>query len=326
MVEKKVLNKRIIKKILKEKYGITVNDIKLVNGGSAEIYQIDNKYILKLFQSKYKIEDVEKEIKVINYLKEKQYNVVKYYKTLENKFYLTYNDRVMILEEYIEGYTKEKFSSSIDEIKECGYLHGLLVKDLLDYKTDDIQEVDEYFNFENSINKLKKIIAMGDNKIVISDLESKIKILEKINLDLTNIDKISYYVSHGDFSYLQFIYKDNKCRAIIDFIRVKKLPIVWEIMRSYSYMDKRGINCEIDIDNLVLYVKEFMKEIKLNKYDLQYMPYIYVCQLLASTYGYKQVYTDNNLELLEFARYRTKLCICVYEHIEEISKRLLELL
>ena len=72
-------------------------------------------------------------------------------------------------------------------------------------------------------------MSMGDNEIVISDMKKKIDILEKIKLDLSNIDKISYYVSHGDFSYLQFIYDEDKCKAIIDFIRVKKLPIVWEI-------------------------------------------------------------------------------------------------
>lgn len=328
MIEKKVLNKRSIKKLIRDNYGIEIDEVKTVSGGSAEIYLLENdtKYILKLYQSKYKLEDVLKEITVINYLKDKNYLVPKYYETLNHEYCVVYKDRVMILQEYIAGATKEKFEASISEIKECGYLHGLLVRNLMDYETSTIQEIDEYFDFENSIKKLNKVINMGDNKIVISDMKKKIEILEKIKLDLSNIDKVSYYVSHGDFSYLQFIYDEGKCKAIIDFIRVKKLPIVWEIMRSYSYMDKKCEDSEIDIDNLILYVKEFMREVPLNKYDLEYMPYIYLCQLLASTYGYKEVYTNDNLEVLKFAQFRTKLCLYLYKHVDEISKRLGEIL
>lgn len=327
MIEKKMLNDKKIKKILKENYNIKTKKIELITAGSAEIYKISStsKYILKLYQSKYSKPEIDKEIDVINYLRNKNFIVPKYVKTISNEYSVKINNRYLILQECISGETKEKFMATTKEIKECGYIHGLLVKNLMDYKTNNVEE-GNWYDFKNNISKLQQIINSGNNEIVINDLNEKINIMNKIEIDLSNIDKISYYVSHGDFSYLQCIYEDGKIKSIIDFIRTKKLPIVWEIMRSYSYMDKKCKNAEIDIDNLVLYVKEFMKSITLNKYDLKYMPYVYMCQLLRSTYGYKEVYKKNNNDILEFAHFRTELCKYIYENIEEISKRLEEII
>lgn len=327
MIEKKVLNNKIIKEILKENYNIKANKIQLVTTGSAEIYKISSTkdYILKLYQSKYSKVEIDKEIDVINYLRGKDFIVPSYIKTISNEYSIKINNRYMILQECIKGESKEKFMASIEEIKECGYIHGLLVKNLIDYKVEDIEE-GNWYDFEKNKAKLQEVIALGNNKIVIDDLNEKIDIMNNLDIDLSNIDKISYYVSHGDFSYLQFIYEENKIKAIIDFIRVKKLPIVWEVMRSYSYMDKACKDGKINIDNLIIYVKEFMKSIPLNKYDLKYMPYIYMCQLLRSTYGYKESYQKDNNNILEFAHFRTKLCKNIYENIEEIERRLGELI
>lgn len=327
MIEKKVLNSRKIKEILKENYNIEVDKIKLITKGSAEIYKISSRkdYILKLYQTKYSKKEIDKEIDVINYLKRKKFIVPKYIKTLNNEYSVKIDNRYMILQEYISGKSKEKFMATKNEIKECGYIHGLLVKNLMNYSVEEVEE-GNWYDFDKNIQKLNEIIKMGDNELVINDLNEKIDIMKNLKIDLSDIDKISYYVSHGDYSYLQFIYEEKKVKAIIDFIRVKKLPIVWEIMRSYSYMDKECKEGNINIDNLVLYVKEFMKSVPLNKYDLKYMPYVYMCQLLRSTYGYKEIYKKDNNDILEFAHFRTKLCKNIYENCEEISRKLCELI
>ena len=62
---------------------------------------------------------------------------------------------------------------------------------------------------------------------------------------------------------------------------------MWEIARSYSYIDKKAINGNIDVKNLVDYTKEVSKSITLNKYDLKYLPYVYLIQLARSTFGYE---------------------------------------
>lgn len=324
MIEKRLLNKTKIRKLFRDEYSLNAKNIELVSSGSAEIYKIDNKYILKLFQSKYNKKEILKEVKVINYLKKKNIPVPTYVKAKKNDYVVKVENRFLIVQYYIDGKTKDKFEGTIDEIKECGYLHGLIVKSLLGYKDVQKDKMD-WYNKKENIAKLKKIIKMGNNKSIKEDLNKKISMIENLNYDFKDIDKITFYTSHGDFSYLQFIYDNDGVKAIIDFIKVKKLAIVWEIIRSFTYMDKDAKNGIINVDNLVLYVKEFMKLVPLSKTDLEYMPYIYLSQLLRSTYGYKEYYLNKNKEALQFAHFRTNLCEYLYKNAEIISKKLGEL-
>ena len=61
--------------------------------------------------------------------------------------------------------------------------------------------------------------------------------------DLTQIKKCNRQ-SYPTVIYnvLQSIYEKEHIKAIIDFASVAKLPIVWEIIRSYSYLDKEAKN------------------------------------------------------------------------------------
>ena len=64
---------------------------------------------------------------------------------------------------------------------------------------------------------------------------------------------------------------------------------------------------------------------KLNEYDLKYMSYIYLIQLLGSTYGYKEYINNNeNIELLEFEYFRANICKYLFNNAENISNRLLK--
>lgn len=55
------------------------------------------------------------------------------------------------------------------------------------------------------------------------------------------------------------------------------------------------------------------------------MTYLYLIQLLTSTYGYKQFIEDNSKTyLLEFAYFRTRLCRFLFENVEKISDTLIE--
>ena len=55
------------------------------------------------------------------------------------------------------------------------------------------------------------------------------------------------------------------------------------------------------------------------------MPYLYLIQLLTSTYGYKQYIYDNlETNLLAFAYFRTDLCRYLFENADKISRILVE--
>ena len=335
MIEKSLLTENIIKKVVNKKYGIEIKKIKKVARGSANIYKLNNDIILKEFQSKYKKEDIEKEIKILNALREVNLNVPKYIKTFNGKSYFIHKNRIIILQKFIKGYIKEPNTGNQEQIIESAKILGLIVKGLAGKNIKmPISDITEWYSedtIKRSIKKfedlIKKCVDKDDKKIK-EDLEEKIKMLKNIKdvCDFEKIKKITISETHGDYSVQQFIYnKSGKIAAVIDFVSTAKMPIIWEIIRSYSYIDKEVKNGEINIHNLVMYVKEFTQYYPLNYYDIKYLPYLYLIQLLCSSYGYKQ-YLENkqNKKILKFAIFRTNLARSIYKKGNEISENLIK--
>ena len=81
MIEQTTFSNMEIQNELYKRYKLKVNNIEIVNEGTANIYKImsDNgKFILKEFQSKYLQEDVLKEINAIEYLKSYSFKFVNF--------------------------------------------------------------------------------------------------------------------------------------------------------------------------------------------------------------------------------------------------------
>lgn len=66
-----------------------------------------------------------------------------------------------------------------------------------------------------------------------------------------------------------------------------------------------------------------MEYIELNEYNLKWMPYFYLVQLVSSPFGYEQYLRDKSQEqLLEFAFWRCKMSGTLFGKLGEISDRL----
>ena len=341
MREQSTFSNNEIKLICKEKYNISINNIEVINKGNASIYKLtsndDKQFILKEFQSKYKEEDVERECRAVEYLRENtDIPLVKNIKTKDKKDCFTHNGRVVVLQEFINGYEYEKNECDYNRLIQSAKYLGKIIKGFKNYDVDKSFEVSEWFSneeFEKANNKFDKILTLlKDNEIenkIKKDILLKKKLLIKIKdkIDLKDIELVTHSISHGDYSCLQLIYNDkDEVIAVLDLIKVKRLPIVWEIARSYSYADSKAINGNIDMNNLIDYVKEVSNYIELNEYDYKYLPYIYLMQLARSPFGYEEYFKENvknKQELLDFALYRTNICENLYEKAEEISNILL---
>ena len=336
-IQTSVLNENSIRKIMKENYKIEISKIEKINRGTANIYKIqskEKKYILKEFSQGRTEESVIKETNIINYLKERNIKVPIYIKSIEGKFYTKYNDRIIVVQEYIEGYTMENNTGNYEKTIESATILGKMTKALINYKglsEDGI--IEKWFSKESLEKGIEKLTDLkykinNDNpykSIFEKDIEDKINmskdLIESFNFDI--ISKLSIMNSHGDYSVQQLIYNDKVGTTVIDFETAKKLPIIWEVMRSYSYIDEDAKGGNINIETLIDYVKEFSKYITLNKYDLKYATKIYLIQIVSSQFGYKQ-YNDNyeKTGLLKFALFRTNLCRCLYNNSNNISSRL----
>lgn len=228
----------------------------------------------------------------------------------------------------------ENNTGDYEQVLESARILGKLTKALKDYSELDEEGImQKWFSkesLEKDIVKMKELQQNLNNdniykEKIFSDLATKIEISEKIikEFDFSILEKLTITNAHGDYSVQQLIYNGTEEPTVIDFETAKKLPIVWEVIRSYSYIDKDAKDGELNIDTLVEYFKVFTKYIELNEYDLKYAPYIYLIQIVSSTFGYKQYNNDYTQEqLLQFAFFRTNLCKFLYNNSKIISDKL----
>lgn len=333
MIEDTILDDKQIIELVARYYGIAIDNVTKLDRGSANIYSLNHRtYILKEFQSSYKIEDLLKEIEIINHLNRNNFLVPQYYETKEKKFFVVYKNRLIILQKFIAGETKEMHSGEYEEVIDSAMVLAKMTLELksLNYKLP-IMDYKKWINPEDlgiSKAQLKSFIDNLDNKFfnIKEELSVKLTIFNKIEekIKTLDFDNLTILNTHGDYNVLQCIYKDNKICSVLDFVTACKMPIVWEVIRSYSYIDKCAIDGEFNLNNLIDYVFEFNKIIPLTKKDLIAMPYLYLCQLLSSNFGYKQYIKDTSkIDLLKFAQFRTKLCIYLFKNMDNIIEMLL---
>ena len=338
-IQKTNLDNKKIKNIMQEQYNINALKITRIDRGTSNIFKVESnmgEYILKEFVSKRKKETILKEINIIDFLQNKGLNVPTYVKTVNSDFYTEYEGRIIIVQRYIQGYVIEDNTGEYKDVIKCANVLGKLTKVLMDFpELSEENIIEEQFSKNRIYLGIEKMEQLKnelreDNEYkeqIKKDISYKIKIARefKDKFDFEIIKKLTMLNSHGDFCTQQLIYHDKEEPTIIDFEKAKRLPIVWEIMRSYSYVDKDVKEGKINIDTLLDYFKEFNKYVSLNKYDLKYASYIYLLQLIGSTYGYKEYNNDyGQKELLNFAFFRTKLCRNLYENAGTISRKLSE--
>jgi len=335
-LERSVLTNRDITEILR-KYFVNTKIIKIekLERGTSNIYLIyleNKKVILKEFNCQKTLDSIKKEISIINFLKDKKLNVPTYIKTINGKYYCKKKNKYIILQEYIEGYTIDDNSGDYNKTMESARLLGKIVNALKKYDgLKDEKIIEKVYSKKALQNRVKfmqeQIINLDEsNAFIKKDIQDKINIGKYLieNFDFNILNNVTILATHGDFNHQQLIYNGNKT-TIIDFEKAKKMPIVWEIMRSYSYIDEKAKGGKIDINNLIDYFNEFCKYVRLNKYDLEYAAQIYLLQLVGSMFGYNEYIKDNSqIDLLKFGKFRTNLCRYLFENFDEIGKQLVK--
>ena len=332
MVEKTNFTNEAIINEIKKHYGICVNKIDRIIGGSANIYELFSDsgiYILKEFQKWYKSETILKEVHVIDHLRAKGIKVPEYVRCLNGNYSFNYMGNEVIIQKYIEGYVKKPNTGGKKDLLESAKILGLIINALEDYTYDDLPSFDlEYImskeKLRSSIYKNAELIKCTDDNLIINDLKNKefiIKNLLNINLS-EDFKNMTIAKSHGDFGIVQLIY--GKDITIIDFATAMEVPIAYEVIRSYACVDKKCASGEINMDNLILYIREFNKYVPLNRYDLKCMAYIYLYKLASSSYGFKQYINNGDLDLYKIGVWRSKMCRYLFENYEYIGNRLID--
>ncbi len=327
------INHEIASDILKTNYKITCTDFQRIHGGSANLYWIlasdFNQYILKEFQNDFDINKVIREVKITEILKKKGIPTVEFINTVDNTNYCFNDKNIVTLQKYIEGNTKDFHTLNENQYQEAADYYYKII-DILNQNDINLPSFKMNifdFNYSNiNIEKCNLLIDSCNDVEISKILNDKKKMLQEFsNLDFSEINKVTFLNSHGDYNNSQFIYDEyGKIKAILDFASAKRLPIVWELFRSYVFMDSTYDNGKFNLDGLIKYLSYFNKEKMLSEYDLKYIFSIYYAYLLNSTFGLEQFINNNSEQyrLIGIDLYnQTKF---LYENMEDMNKLLLK--
>ena len=163
MIEETVFTNEKIIEIVKNIYNIDVYQVEKLNRGSANLYSLnENKYILKEFQTKYTKEEIDKEINIINHLKKDNIPVPEYIKTITGEYSFIYENRVIIMQKFIDGYTIESNTGNYKQILESALYLGKIIKSLSTLKVElPSNDVSSWYSKETineSIDKQEKLL------------------------------------------------------------------------------------------------------------------------------------------------------------------------
>jgi Ser/Thr protein kinase RdoA (MazF antagonist) len=340
MLNKSMLIDSDIQKILIENYNIKdINKIELITNGSACIYVIDNdlqKFILKEYQDGYSVNSLINEYKICRFLNKNGINTSEILKTNEGAIYYEYKKRSLTVQKHIEGYVPKQNEAPEWLIIKSGQLLGKINKVLQNYDIERYEFKKEWFekiDINKKIVNCQEYIKSAKEKNneytdrIIKDMEyktEKIKELYKINI---NNNELTYANSHGDYNLLQLLCKGTSINAVIDFASACNLPIIWEIIRSFTIASKKCKESEIDINSLVEYLENYLLHYSLNRKDILNIFKMYSLQLLRSEYGYREYFKDevyDKIKLLKFGFWRTNLVRNMLENEEEYKNILVK--
>lgn len=340
-IQKSVFSDQDIIDLLKSRYEISADKVHRLQLGSANCFKIiagSDALFLKEYQDTFSKSDIEREISLNEYLLSHSFPTAAFIADINENKYSCVNGRCVTLQEFIDGdsYADHDLPDSI--LLQSAEMLGKLHEILKDYKLP--VEMDrgwaKGFNVSKAQAKYEELLSLSemleDKEIggkIKEDILFRSKLLQIIEPYGKYFKKLTYKSTHGDFSALQYLCQDGKIKAVIDFTSAKKLPAVWEIMRSYlqSATDTKD-PFDFDEEKFREYVRRYMQFSKLTKWDLKYMPYVYLYQLARSRYGYKEymMNAENKEELLKFACWRTDVCRMLLDRADTVSEMLCGLL
>ncbi|MCL2772313.1 MAG: phosphotransferase [Oscillospiraceae bacterium] len=282
----------MLNKLISDNYDLEVKDLQLIEGQFCEIYTMQTnkgKYVVKTLH--LGDHDMEQEGHLTKYLYDNGISVPRLLKTSGGMYHVETEDMQFHIQEFIEGRTwkvntatewfLEKLAVTIgkvhDVLKNYGELKSVmsdhfLNKNIINYLKDHYTE------------KLNEAITTQKDKQLISDLEERVRYLERVAKFDININRLTYSNSHADFHMGQII-TDGENLTVIDWTSACRMPICFEVIRSYVFAAPECGNGEINSDGLKRYINNYLKYFPLNDYDIEMMPYVFYFQHMIWNYN-----------------------------------------
>lgn len=236
-------------------YGLPVQSVERIARGSAALFKlhIDGApCILKVFQPKLRADSILREVHVTDFLRQNGLAVPEYISCRNGEYYFTQGCRVVILQKFIPGQTREKSCSTGKELRDSAKLLAQIVNVLEHYPYDDLLPCDAA-KYGSAARLLQARAAYTDlmasaradaahGADICGDLQYRIAMIDRV-LDagaLVDMNALTVRRSHGDYSVLQLLYDGDEIRAVLDFVNAGRVPVAWELIRCTATRTARS--------------------------------------------------------------------------------------
>jgi len=269
------------------------------------------KFILKVYQGGSD-SNIKYQIKLMEFLKNKEVATPKIINTKDGKGLLIWNKMKIAIQEFAEG--KQITQANKELAKSMGNEYGKLDKILLKFKEKNKGDPDD--------NPLK-LVKWDIDKIYGRNVKKEAKkVFEEIKrLDLGKLRKS---MIHGDLCEGNFLVKNNKVSAIIDWDDVREDFLAYEIAVpvAHNFTTKKNVRK----DNIKIFLREYQKHIKLNEEEKRAVFLFAKHRMMsAGAWSYDQIKKHPKMkeELLSWVEFSIKQ----YNALNKLSeKEFLELL
>lgn len=321
-------------------WGVFPTEIREIQAGSAQCYTVETnagKYFFKVYQEKFDRHTIQNEVAVCNFLSDKGFAVSRFLESVNHTCMETVRDRVCTLQKYIDGISVPKFQVSkpqlLDSVKVLAKLNVALEELPVQLPVRFPEEWFSAWSADAAVAKHRELLGKLDaddayHARIAEDFAAKCRMLEAFDPDRYDFSAMTVANTHGDYNTLQLIFAENRVNAVIDFAACGKLPLCWEIIRSYTLSAAECKDAMIEPESFYAYVREYIQIRPLSKSDLALMPYFYLFTLLRSMFGYKAyvekrckkiAVSEKDMNALQFAFWRTAMCKWLFAHAEELS-------
>ncbi len=262
----------------------------LFTGGNTvfKLITSQGKFILKIFEHAT-LKFILNQNKLSDFLSECDVAIPKIVHTSSGKGVLIYKGKKIVIQEFIEGKETETINSKI--AKDMGEKLAILGKLLLVYPPKDIPWRGEVHFEIMKGGRQKKTKDMDFKKESIKVIKECSKLRRK---------RLRKCVVHGDICESNFIIKDNKLKAIIDWDDFQYNYLAFEIAIFVGHVltEKRIVRTDL----IKIFFKEYQKYLKLNEEEI------------------KAIYLFAKKRLLDGAIWSINLVVKHPEKKEEINK------
>jgi len=321
-----------IQEIVRSHYGMETSEVKkLTVGAGSDTYFVNTdhgKFILKNANIN-EMNHPQNEPPLCGFLIQKGLSVSEFIRCKNGDYTFTHDSRLYHMQKFIDGNSYEWHTAPAWLLSESARMLGKIHAALTDYPPLPVGIGENFFKYMTPENALKSYESSYRHATQIGDpcaedIAFRIDLIKRFSIPAIQLDRLTRKNTHGDFFISQLICGEDKINAVIDWTSAGIHPVVWEIIRSYIYAAHECRNGEIDAEQLIGYVNEYLKFSPLTDYDIAMMPYVFYYQISVCDY-YNQYYqstADNREIYLRQAILSTKLMRWFDKNADELSDTL----